>query len=545
MARDVSKIHRLEGTLVVNGELSIGSGLEGADADIEAVRDGLGRLIIPGESLAGVLLRAPGVTRWDGLLGRENASPIWVEDSVVLGSAQTEVRDHGNRDRHTGAAADKGVFSREVVPHGTQFAFKAEVEEHGQGDATQAATLAAAVAFALKSGVSVGARQSAGAGCIRWAEKPKITSFAVSTPPGHLAALLEPGDVLKAAVKEALRIPGPVPLATFVQAHRLPAPSATGDLLQITIQFSANSPILASVATEGVARMIPALERRSDGWYGRVQFRQGLRTIAERIERTLRAVELQSATAASVHASELERQLLDPRCVLTRVIFGSQGGRMTGTRGAWRQAPALTKGHVASNKQWQAVLAKQRATPSSSGTPADRMRAKRLATIAVRDALKLTKMRLQEHIQLEAWSGAPLEGHLFGLVAITRGTEWAPCEITVDLAQLAVVHEAVERNGKVRWSSRLSQDQLYAAIALILFTLREAAGGELGLGHGTSRALGEISIDPAHVTFETASTGPARFLHGRTLAEVLEDAQGLKPVQDVWTRYASGGDVTR
>lgn len=544
MGREVSTVYRLEGRLVVDGEMSIGSGRDAADADIQVIRDGLGRLIIPGESLAGVLLRTPGIQRWDTT---EQASPIWVEDAVAEDSAAaaaTEVRDHGNRDRRWGSAADKGLFSREAVQHGTSFSFRIDVEAHPGPGGNAAASTAAAVAAALGRGIAVGGRRSAGSGRLVWA-KPTITTLPVGQAAGLIAALLGSSDTVASDVRALLPALVTQSLTDFQRAHQLEPAGPDKETLTITIPFRPVSPLLTSVATEGVARMVPALELRSDGWHARVQFRQGLRVLSERIERTLLGGPPAEVGGESGHSTQFEADLLDRRCKLTTVIFGSQGGRTTGRAAAWTQAPVTSRTRVATTKEWSAVLRAVQAAvpPTKDGDIEKDNRAQHKLTVGLRQALAPTRLRLQEHIQIEAWSGAPLDGHLYGLIAVEPDVPWEDAQITVDLRRLATVHKPTTKDEKVMWESTESPDQLMAALALIVLVLREAAAGELGLGYGTSRGLGEIRIDPARVTFSTESTGPASVLHATSLADILAD-DALAEFQQAWTTHLMAKGVT-
>lgn len=540
MARDVQRIYRLEGTLAVEGEVTVGSGRDGADADIQVMRDGLGRPIIPGESLAGALVRLPGVHRWDVL---DSASPIWIEDAVADATSRPDLRDHGNRDRRTGAAADKGVFSREVVSHGTAFTFCIDIEDASQpaaagsggavGTSSTAARTASVIADALAAGIDVGARQSAGSGRLVW-RKPAIVTREVGTAAGLLAALLAGSEEVSDGLSAKLARPRGVSVAEFRKAHGISAAAPQTETLTITIPFTALSPLLTSVAVEGVARMQPALELREGGWHGRVQLRQGLRVLSERIERTLRGGASAEVGGESGHSTQFEADLLDPRCALTQVIFGSQGGRTTGAAAAWRQAPVRTAEPVADRAQWAGVQEKQ-GTMVPQGDDANRKQQKLTADLRI--ALKPTKMRLQEHLEIEPWSGAPLPNHLYGVIAIEPHVRWETSVVTVDLGRLADVHTASVTGTKVTWNTTRSDEQLRAALALILLVLREASDGLVGVGHGTSRSLGEIKIDPAEVMFETSSTGAAGPLHGKSLSDVLNDDEVLEPFQEAWDRH--------
>ena len=80
MSRAIVGEFVLWGDLVTDSALSVGSGVEGPSADITCVRDGLGRLVIPGSALAGAFAaRFEKEAAWGG---QERASHLYFEDAV-------------------------------------------------------------------------------------------------------------------------------------------------------------------------------------------------------------------------------------------------------------------------------------------------------------------------------------------------------------------------------------------------------------------------------------------------------------------------------
>lgn len=529
MARKVHALHVITGELTVQTELTVGSGRSGVDADIESIRDGLGRLVIPGESLAGALVRIKGVERWDGQgTGRERASQVWIEHAVVAAAPQghqggVQVFDHVNRDRRTGTAVPGGLHSAEVVRPGTKFTFEVLVEQP-LGDDRRWVDTVVAIAAALKDGIHVGAKRSANQGLVTCA-KPKITSFEVATPQGMLDRLAALGGQSPKA---------PRSLEQFCTDQGVKPPAMSRNELTIVIPWRAEAPVLSSRSEEGLATRVPVLVEGSEGLYGRLTVRQSFRVLAERIERTARGGTQRPLAGAK---TEFDRQVLDERCALTHVLFGAMGGEGVGRAAAWAQGLAYTATAVASQKKWGPVETAQawRATEAVK---------KMRAHVALRRAVDgCPGLVLREHNRIEPWSGAPLDGHLFSEIAIRRSVSWEPMIVTVDLDRLATTFDWSASDGAQEWVVGRSAEQAKAALGLLLLTLREACGSGLGAGGSVSRAMGWMAIDPAKVRFKCPEGGVAGFLAGRTLGDLGDEdlAEALGEVERAWQRAVQGG----
>lgn len=570
MARRVGKLHVIKGVLVVGKSgMTVGSGRLGVDADIQTIRDGLGRLVIPGETLAGCLVRVDGVERLDS---RDRASQVWIEHAIETGpdadkaGSSVQTFDHVNRDRRTGTAAPGGLHSAELVRRGASFMVEITVEEaEGPDGESVALRNVTAIAGALRRGIQVGAKQSADQGHIT-CQDPRITTHDLSSPKGMLLRLIGLGG---GSVPDVLggKLPMAMGLSEFCTSHGIEEPAATANVLTITFPWRAGGPILSSTAAEGQVGRLPALTLvrvgNEEHLLGRITVRQPLRALAERIERTARGGDPEPPASA---ASDFDRQLMDGRCALSQVLFGATGGKESGRAAAWRQGAVHTRAHVVSSKQWAAIG--NALTVPNSGERDELAKKRRKARIRLREAVKedpaevvkkapalvvkkAPALVLREHNRIEPWSRSPLDGHLFAEIAIQKHVEWEPVTIHIDLDRLAATYVWRDDGDGARWEVGCSDEQARAALALTLLTLREASTFGLGAGGGASRALGWMEIDAKDVSFEAPEGSIAGFLNGMTLEEICEatDApdHAINEVQDAWRSAVEGGssDVAR
>ena len=132
--------------LVADTPLRIGSARSTSDIDLTVLRDGRGRVLVPGDSLAGAMrawastaFRNEGTERENRLVNQlfgqavgggserlANAGLVTVSDAAV--DATVEARTGVGIDRATGAAAPEVFYSFEVIPRGIRLPLHIEVE---------------------------------------------------------------------------------------------------------------------------------------------------------------------------------------------------------------------------------------------------------------------------------------------------------------------------------------------------------------------------------------------------------------------------------
>jgi hypothetical protein len=217
------------GTLVQDAALSVG----GADPDLSLVdsslsRDGQGRYVLRGQSLAGALiatarkLRQPLPNDISSHVGRtkQPKSSRWhVFTSHPEGLPKPEFRQHVGIRQDTGTAAAGVLYDVEVLPRGTRWPLLLEVNTSGDGGA-EAERLAAAALLEWRHGRCwLGREVARGLGWLRLdaLEARRLdTSYALKWPDSRKM----PWDVIKGLNCE------PIPAGNFGKSlGLLPAPS--------------------------------------------------------------------------------------------------------------------------------------------------------------------------------------------------------------------------------------------------------------------------------------------------------------------------------
>ena len=480
--------------LVASGTLRLTSAFHtrGNDAEVgldaPLLRDGSGRYLIAGRSVAGALRAwANGAFPADAdvidaLFGssgdaRGGASRIQIDD-LVLERAREVLRDGVGIDRFTGAAADKFKYDRSVLAEGATAALRlvcSPVDDEGSREWEVVQGCLAA----LRDGrISVGGLVSKGHGRfvvedLQWT----VARGGRHDLLAHLSDSLEakPADgVAPAAARVAI---------TLAVAQRSPV----FVLDPLPVEAADHLPRMESV--DGTCRLVvPATSLKG-----------ALRTEAERIVRTV--------TGTDVGPGDFLQQIDVP---LVRDAFGSANDddRGTGPRASlWvadlRSVPQCTE------EQWNAVR-------GCDGTN-DKMKGTLLARQLV--GAGLHKWQVVTHVAVDRLTGGVIPKRLFTQVE-PHGTAWEPVELTLE------VHDAGE--------ARLH-------LALLLLALDGLHRGTCGVGYGFNRGFGRLAVtsiglrDAQHVDLDDVMVDidPA--------ASLLEQcAVVVDALRGEWTDWVSG-----
>jgi len=332
--------HEVTGTLEAVTALRVGGWGTSAAADLVVARDGLGRAVIPGTSLAGAMRAWLGSVRTasgDALFGPADLGRVFgdsehrgqggevcrisVGDAVADDDIAPAIRDGVGIDRAAGAAAAGILYQQEVMPPpGTPFGVKIFAVQTG-GDSERVGEALDLLLAALTAGrVEIGAARTRGLGQVRLTGRHRTR-----------VDLTDRGQVLAWLCGQAPPVPGPEPAGS--------APLADGRL-GIEVTWSAVTPVMVRASTvnepepdPGRAVDIVPLRTTSPAQDGSgpllmpgSSVKGVLRSHAERIVRTLWRLDLPGPWLDQVN---------DPRLAVVRSLFGMAGDHPEpGYRGA-------------------------------------------------------------------------------------------------------------------------------------------------------------------------------------------------------------------
>ncbi len=386
--------------------------------DLPLATDGQGRLMIPGSSWAGVLralARRHLPDAVDDLFGHHvdgrdddgHASRLFVADTPIGPDARPELRTGVAIDRKTGAAADRLVFDRFVLPAGTELSLRLRHE----GPRTDAPGRLVALARAL--GLRLGAASSRGLGRLTCTQA-SVRTVDLGSRASLLGALADPGT-------------GPEPVEA--------APDVDALVPRIELTWRARRPVVVGGPAPGEnADLAPLLTRAVDG-SGLVPVLPGSSVkgvLRATVERVLCTVLLCDEAAA--------------RCPGFEVLFGST-----------RQAGALSVPDTSAlvepvpEQDWLGYL-------GGGSTSAE-------------------WARKRTHVAIDRWTGGAAESRLF-TVQETDTVTWGPIRLELDQHRLAAV----------------SDNHRKAAVLMLGVAVGLLQDGSVGVGHGTTRGLGEIEV---------------------------------------------------
>lgn len=484
---------RLVGPLAIGGAEGLGL------TDQLATRDGLGRLVIPGTSLAGVLrarcadldgVDSTQVSTWFGDLDDEFGASRIVVDDAVIKDGVVEIRDGIGIDRRTGTVAEHLKFTREIVGAGatTNIVITVDVPRDGvvadtvdgQRDGSEhrrpspgVPDIICGLVTLLEDGITLGSGIGKGFGAICLADDASIevTVQDFRTRVSTIEALRGGWHVKPADIK---RLESGRPVAVFTLPWE-----PTGSIL-VRAGRDGNIvddlPLVTTdeMATDKVRFVLPGSSIKG-----------ALRTRAEWIVRTVLDLDT---------SENFTDQLAVP---LVDVLFGA----------APRPAPPDTDGHLRSTAGAKAAL-----TVAESRTTAaiDRKVWEKIAVMSrpedtvkgryfndffdILDALDKAdtdkpdfsgRLEPAAHVAIDRWTSAPVHGALFSTLELWANA-WEPITLTVDIAIL-----------EQRLDSHQMERDRNAAMFLLLLTLRDLADGWVPLGFATNRGSGSVRMtDP-------------------------------------------------
>ncbi|MGC5234468.1 RAMP superfamily CRISPR-associated protein [Streptomyces albogriseolus] len=524
---------RVRGWLRSLAPLHVGGAGQGPVRLLAVATDGLGRPYVPGTGLAGALRaiagRAPGIDEqrlrklwgWaepksqegtvsrvvvrDALLAEDTTVDAYGMPARPLDPARLETRFSVGIDRFTGTAAHGFLHGRIIVPRGTFLRLELDVTT-APDTATDDATHLRYLLRVLRDGqVRLGAARTRGLGRVELVtDHTEVHEDDLTTPAGLVAAL---GHATRPSPRwnldEELR-GGPGP-----------------GLLTVRVDWEPAAPLMVRAAVDGATvDAVPYTSATGPGEVALVlpgsALKGRLRAQAERIERTVRGVDVVSSSdvdhdssgpgAEAARSAAFRAQLDELGAV--RVLFGTaRHAGVISVDDCFAATPMA-------EDDWQKVLLGVPGKdedgapgPDPGGAPP-----------AAEDPLPALRaeygLRRADHVAIDRFTGGAAEGRLYSVLE-PNATTWQPLALTVDEARL-------DAQGDLAAPAR----------ALLLLVLRDLEAGRIPLGWGTHRGMGDITVKAVTLTLPTGGTDVSlrEYLSGPEAAELATQ----------WCRYLDG-----
>jgi CRISPR/Cas system CSM-associated protein Csm3 (group 7 of RAMP superfamily) len=532
MARKIDARYIITGTLIAESPLHIGGVNNDPTVDLTLAVNGAGDYYIPGTSLAGALRgwmeELEGDSQviamlWGPRLGQNgrtqsddgHASWILVEDAVIEGNVQAELRDGVGIDRFGGSAAEYIKFDRAILPKGSKLKLHITLDRVAEKNSTAHRKIAlndaewhsvceawAGLLQALQDGeLSLGAAKTRGLGTVKL-EKLAVKEQLFNSRAGILALLK--GESGSSSIFDL-----------DANTPRKARPSLT-----VTIDWEPISPLMVKAEREGIAvDMLPLVSGIGD----QVAFvlpgssiKGALRTQAERIVRTVCPAGNYAAVEKPADSKKAFLQQIE--VPLIENLFGkaarTEGKQQLGCMGALAIADCYAD-HKISVQQWERV---QTAKESSD------------LLQALQDA-KLHDVQQAFHVAIDRWTGGAADQFLYSTLE-PMGVQWQPIALRLNLSRLQ------------------GADLQKQGVALLLLVLRDLVQGRIPLGYGVNRGMGAIAIKSISFSASGANLpDEIQALHNVTLkvepeqsqtyltAQHLAQISSLEGLNDAWKAW--------
>ena len=476
---------KVTGVLVTQTPIRVGSSKSDGDIDLPVLRDGQGRVLIPGSSLAGsvrsscrdlgieesLVNRLFGETEdgdkdavGDRLFGEtEDGDKDAVGDTSWFSFSDTaidhpvEFRNGVGIDRRTGTAAAQALYSYEVLPRGVRLPFSMEVElpsgavsDFRREEIEE--VLKKILAGMARGEVSVGGGQTRGLGRTRL-EDFEIRQFQFDTPENTLMALNN-GELLP----------------DFVDVSH---EDYSG--LKIDVSWDSIGNVMSADGGEGLGvDTLPLVGLVDKDQISVVLPGSGIKGVlrqrAEFIVRTLEGTPLVEPSESEDidHLSQVSGSLL------VNALFGeaaeSSSGKKNGRRGALSINDCYGSVRL-SPKDWRQVLG-----ANSIEDVATKVDAMNESNIVGSDIAGTKIFDPVQHVAIDRWTGGSAERFLYSVLEV-RNPQWEDLKIYLNQSQL---------------NRGLNRQQQNACIGLLFLLLRDLHKGRLRFGYGAMRGSGRM-----------------------------------------------------
>ncbi len=486
--RSLYSVVTARGELVAETALHVGGVGGDVDTDLPLAVNGAGNYYIPGTSLAGVLrawFRA--AILGDSVLGSDerdlaevedlfgyasddeedtgHASKLIVDDAVVIGQVEHEIRDGVGIDRQWGTAAEGIKFDCAVLPRGTRFRFSVRLETANQEEHDRLLGQLRTMLDALTSGgLRVGAATTRGLGKIKLVNV-QLRELRFDDAEAFLDGLAQGGRKLSLEA-----IPPWKPKGRPVLAMEIDWEPVGPVMVKAGYDGMASDMLPMTTGVDGGRRITPVLPGSS--------IKGALRSRAELIVRTILGQDVvDEEDPRKRFLGQLEVPLVDElfgtalmhRKDSPRARRGNGGAeKPSGTRsdlpepgrGALLVEDCLAERDRFDPARWADVVA----AADDAGV------------LSALNQLGGSAARWQQayHVAVDRWTGGAAERMLYTVLE-PHGVQWEPIRMTVD------------------WR-RIQRRHRMPALALLLCVLRDLATGWIPLGFAANRGMGQVRV---------------------------------------------------
>lgn len=506
----------ISGTFEAQSPLHIGGHAKGDIVDAPLVTDGLGRYLIPGTSLAG-LLRSK-VDSEGGAWGSagDTDQDAWPSKVTVFDAYETEkqhqlsekpsgtaskhvasfVQDHVSIDSKYGVAKKTALYSMEYLPSGTTFRVRIVLsgEDH---EKTELKALAYSLVGLMKDGVSVGAKTTNGNGLVKLVDEDiRIADFSAAS----IIAALTGGESLPIAPDDIAR-------EANLEQHGC----------QISFTLTPVEPLYSAIEISGsVFDSIPFVMpiATNDGEKIRIavpgsSIKGTLRHHAERIERTAKLNFADNSSDACEVAMSLFGYI-DAECQ-------AEGRTSPAAKGAVTVGSLLSEAEISRTK-WDAIVDAENDTAA--------MRKIVEFNKEFNEAIRRDRvfLKLQSRNAIDRFSGAVVDGALFTALEVT--CNFQPLVIDIDVFELAKRCD-------------FNSEKVAAALTLLLLVLRDLEEGMIRFGTSTNRGFGSFRVGDG----SGASQIEIRPLTGGAEQTSAECEAGWSQIAEILSSICASGNL--
>ncbi len=568
MTHEIGTRMHVRGVLETDAPVRIGAWEARAGADLTVARDGLGKVVIPGTSVAGALRAIVHTARGEDAANRlfgylqprtECGSPSWVrvEDAQILTDPVIEIRDGVGIDRRSGSAAKGFLYQHEVLAPGTRFALRITLDLPRSDNAKDIRTSFEQMLEVMAAGFELGAGRTKGMGVVRFTEVERAQENLASA--AGMRAWLTNRQWERSI--------------TQTSEHTRPG------VLRVTIDWRPLTPTYVQASASGTSVDSLPLTEKSNGQVRLLipgsSVKGVLRAHAERIVRTLARVDAEE---------DLRTTLREERLPFVTTLFGAGGAQLpAGTDDddktpRTRQDPPQPAGAPAASaddddrtrraanlrgvldarnvrsrssvceQQWRDIVEARAPQPNPNGGRQTHLDARHRA--ALLSALANAGIRLHpaDHVAIDRWTGGAAENLLFSVLEPT-GKDWEPMVLDVDtrrlsgLAQDHTLHGDTTRGARGLGTGEHGRAELAAGegeLCLLMLLLQDLQDGWLSFGHATTRGNGSIQV--CDISFSGRALDPPwEYLAGMKLTEALADERTSAVFSRWRTDWSSGG----